>query len=278
MLEHEISETFGRFASLGKVTAGGKATYSILDFFRWPAPGVRALTGGSADYFSLDNGVTSLGVFNDPNQPSTANPALPRGGDAGDWISTGNTANDAFDAFLFSGTNYTLSSLDSTVLNAIGLSATCFLEGTRIETSDRERTVEELIVGGRLPSLFKGFGQVVWIGKREIELSRHPAPAMVRPVRIRAGAFGTGRPFRDLYLSPDHAVLVDGVLIQVKRLFNGNSIQPIMMDGFVYYHIELETHDIIRAEGLPVETYLDAGDRSTFANPLGVPPALPGRQ
>ena len=201
--------------------------------------------------------------------PITPVPPIPLcqgAGDAGDWISTGNTANDAFDAFLFSGTNYTLSSLDSTVLNAIGLSATCFLEGTRIETSDRERTVEALIVGGRLPSLFKGFGQVVWIGKREIELSRHPAPAMVRPVRIRAGAFGTGRPFRDLYLSPDHAVLVDGVLIQVKRLFNGNSIQPIMTDGFVYYHIELETHDIIRAEGLPVETYLDAGDRSTFAN------------
>jgi hypothetical protein len=95
---------------------------------------------------------------------------------------------------------------------------------------------------------------------------RHPEPAKVWPVRIAAGAFAEGQPLRDLLLSPDHAVFVGGVLIPVKYLINGRSIAQIPVERITYYHVELPRHDVLLAEGLPVESYLDTGNRSSFAN------------
>jgi hypothetical protein len=73
-----------------------------------------------------------------------------------------------------------------------------------------------------------------------------------------------------VYLSPDHAVYVDGVLIPVKRLVNGGSIAQVERASVVYHHIELERHDIVLADGLPAESYLDTGDRSDFGTEAGV--------
>ena len=67
---------------------------------------------------------------------------------------------------------------------------------------------------------------VRWIGHRRLDLRAHPDPAAVRPVRVQAGAFGAARPVRDLWLSPDHAVLVGGALIPVRYLVNGATIAP----------------------------------------------------
>jgi hypothetical protein len=88
----------------------------------------------------------------------------------------------------------------------------------------------------------------------------------VWPVRIRAGAFGPDAPCRDLFLSPDHAVFVDGALIPVKYLINGDSIQQVPLDEVTYFHIELQEHSVLLAEDLPAESYLDTGDRTKFAN------------
>ena len=79
------------------------------------------------------------------------------------------------------------------------------------------------------------------------------------------GAFGENVPERDMYLSPDHAVFVDGVLIPVKLLINGTSITQVKRDRVTYYHVELPDHAVILAEGLPVESYLDTGDRANFS-------------
>jgi len=81
---------------------------------------------------------------------------------------------------------------------------------------------------------------------------------------VRAGAFDDGKPRRDLWLSPDHAVLVDEMLIPIKFLANGMSIEQVPVDKVAYYHIELAEHDVLLAEGLPAESYLDTGDRSNF--------------
>jgi hypothetical protein len=98
-----------------------------------------------------------------------------------------------------------------------------------------------------------------------VDCARHPKPETVWPVRVRAGAFGENVPVRDLFVSPDHAVYVDGVLIPAKLLVNGTTIRRVEVDHIVYHHVELERHDVILAEGLPAETYLDVGDRSTFS-------------
>jgi hypothetical protein len=85
-------------------------------------------------------------------------------------------------------------------------------------------------------------------------------------VRVRAGAFGSGAPHRDLLLSPDHAVQIDGVLIPVRYLINGATVAQQPAGRITYWHVELERHDILRAEGLPCESYLDTGNRGAFEN------------
>ena len=72
-------------------------------------------------------------------------------------------------------------------------------------------------------------------------------------VRVRAGAFGSGRPTRDLWLSPDHAVLIGDVLIPVKYLINALSIDHVPVGTITYYHVELDAHDVLLAEGAAAE-------------------------
>jgi hypothetical protein len=73
-------------------------------------------------------------------------------------------------------------------------------------------------------------------------------------------------PHRDLLLSPHHAVFTGGVLIPIRHLINGTTIAQVEVDEITYWHVELESHDVILAEGLPCESYLDTGNRSAFAN------------
>jgi Hint domain len=86
-------------------------------------------------------------------------------------------------------------------------------------------------------------------------------------VLIRANAIARGIPDRDLRLSATHAVYVDGALVPAAALVNGVSIRREHHDAAIsYFHIELEGHDIIFAEGLPVETFIDDGSRQLFDN------------
>lgn len=103
----------------------------------------------------------------------------------------------------------------------------------------------------------------------------HPDPRRVWPVRIRAGAFGRGQPRRILYLSPDHAVFVDGTLIPIKYLIDDEAIRQVRPRHVTYYHVELPQHDVLLAEGLPAESYLASDDRSDFANGGGTTKLFP---
>ena len=52
-----------------------------------------------------------------------------------------------------------------------------------------------------------------------------------------------------------------------KELLNATTIrQDTAAARVVYYHVELARHDVIFAEGAPVETYLDTGHRGIFDN------------
>ena len=142
----------------------------------------------------------------------------------------------------------------------------CYAAGTRIATPRGDIPIEHLAPGDRITALFGGAVEAVWVGRRDIDCRRHPRPSEVWPIRVRAGAFATDQPRRDLYLSPDHAVYVGSVLVPIRHLINGGSIAPYKMDSVTYFHVELPAHDVILAENLPAESFLATGNRANFSN------------
>ncbi len=146
------------------------------------------------------------------------------------------------------------------------LSAPCFALGTRIATPQGEVAVEALAAGMQVRLARGGVSEIVWVGHRRVDCRHHPRPEEVWPVRVAAGAFGRGMPVRDLLLSPDHAVFAGGVLIPVRHLVNGRTVRQEKTDSITYFHVELAAHDVLLAEGLACESYLDTGNRAAFAN------------
>jgi hypothetical protein len=147
---------------------------------------------------------------------------------------------------------------------------TCFTAGTRIMTTAGEVAVERLAAGDIVRTHFNGTAQVVWLGHRYVNCRRHSDPMKVWPVLVSAHAFGPRMPCRDLLLSPDHAVFVDNVLIPIKHLINGKTIVQQQTNEVTYYHIELGEHDVLLADGMPAESYLENGDRGAFDNGGGM--------
>jgi fibronectin-binding autotransporter adhesin len=150
------------------------------------------------------------------------------------------------------------------------LVAPCFAEGTRIKTPRGHVAVEELREGDAVVTVSGRVEAIRWIGHRRVDCRRHPEPERVWPVRIAAHAFGQGRPRRALRLSPDHSVFVEDVLIPVKFLINDVTITQVRVDRIRYFHVELAGHDVVVAEGLPAESYLETGGRASFENAEGV--------
>jgi hypothetical protein len=146
----------------------------------------------------------------------------------------------------------------------------CFARGTRLATAKGQTAVENLRIGDLVTTL-QGDALVSqpikWMGWRRIDLAFHPQPEIVSPVRIRRGAFGPDSPHADLLVSPDHAIFVDGMLICARQLVNDATIVREQGLPWVdYFHVELDKHAILLAEGLPTESYLDTGNRGFFAN------------
>ena len=152
----------------------------------------------------------------------------------------------------------------------VTLEGPCYRSGTRIQTDRGEVAVEDLRVGDLVHTVLEeATAPIIWIGQRDVDCARHPTPRKVWPVRVAAGAFGPGRPHTELFLSPDHAVYVEGVLIPVRHLLNGSTIVQVPMDRISYYHFELPRHAVVLAQGLPAESFLDLKDGSNYPNRPG---------
>ena len=146
----------------------------------------------------------------------------------------------------------------------------CYAAGTAIRTQTGETAVETLLPGDMVAVLNGDqtvFQPVKWVGVRHLDLTGHPHPEHVAPVRIQRGAIAEGMPARDLVLSPDHCLFLNGGLIPVKLLVNGMTItQARDAQAVSYFHVEMERHSILLAEGVPAESYLDTGNRAFFTN------------
>ena len=146
----------------------------------------------------------------------------------------------------------------------------CYAEGTLIQTDSGEIPVESLAAGDRVVTLQNGEPvpmPIKWMGVRHLDLASHPRRYTAAPVRIRAGAFGHDLPRRDLLVSPAHCIYVDGKLVPANLLINHMTIvQDLHANSVTYYHVELDRHALILAEGLTSESYLDTGNRAYFAN------------
>ncbi|MDE8348299.1 MAG: Hint domain-containing protein [Acidocella sp.] len=149
----------------------------------------------------------------------------------------------------------------------------CFAKGTRILTPQGEVAVENLRAGDMVITAEGEDAPIKWIGTRNLDLRRHAHPEKAQPVRISAGAISHNVPNRDLFLSPDHALYLQGHLVPAKALINRMSVTQENWQSVSYYHIELDHHAVIFAAETPVETYLETGNRHCFEN-AGEPMAL----
>ena len=106
---------------------------------------------------------------------------------------------------------------------------------------------------------------IQWIGRYPIKKS-DPSKPWVKdalPVRIARSALAPDLPHADLYVTAAHCLLIDGVLVPADMLINGTTITRYEAredDGLEYFHIKLESHDVIYAEGAPAETLLTVGN------------------
>ena len=153
-------------------------------------------------------------------------------------------------------------------------SARCFLRGTEIRTLNGYRPVECLSVGDVLPTAFAGPAPIREIrhfcNKRQDRCEAWPLD--VRPIRIRRSAIEDNVPHADLYLSAAHSLYIDGVLVPAWNLVNGTSVtrdDAEHLDVIEYFHIVLDQHDVIDAEGALCDTFLESADQATLSGDRG---------
>ncbi|WP_103333613.1 Hint domain-containing protein [Pseudotabrizicola formosa] len=200
------------------------------------------------------------------------------GGDGGDNYDTldlsswgKNATNIVFDAA--NGQNGRVEFLDSDgkvsgtlFFSGIENVVPCFTPGTLITTPLGLRRVEALQPGDRLLTRDSGFQDIVWVGRRDLgaaDLLGNPALA---PVRIAAGALGGGLPRRDMVVSPQHRMLMEGVraellfgesevLVAAINLIGLPGIARIAVRRVSYLHVMCSQHEIIQADGAWTESF-----------------------
>jgi hypothetical protein len=173
--------------------------------------------------------------------------------------------------FATTSNNYSFT-LGNDANNGETLSVACYREGTRIATPLGDVPIEQLAIGDTILTAAGHARTLRWIGRRAYSAAAVAANRAAQPIRIAAAALDGRLPYRDLWVSPEHALLLPGVdgtprLVPAQCLVNGHSItRESAAAPIVYLHLELAGHDAVRAEGQPAETFIDDASRTLFDN------------
>lgn len=241
------------------ITFGGAGNDLIVDSSLSPA--IFALIDGYQTGDTIDlQGVTGA---------SQAIWTQNAGGSAGGTLSLDSASGtDLADITLSTGSFF--SSLFSIATDSVGgtdITVACYRAGTRIATPSGEVAVEDLAIGDAVLTADGTAKPVKWLGRRAYAARFAAGKPHILPIRFYPGALGNGRPRRDLWVSPQHAMLIDGALVPASCLVNGVSIvQEEVSDRVDYVHVELDRHDVIFAEGAASETYINDDNRAMFHN------------
>jgi autotransporter passenger strand-loop-strand repeat protein len=175
---------------------------------------------------------------------------------------------------------YTAAFDPTTGLEAITFShsAVCFCSGTLILTDRGEVPVEALNIGDRAITLSHQARPITWIGNGRALVTRGRRSAAT-PIIVSKGALADNVPHHDLAVTKGHSLFLDGVLIPAEFLVNHRSIRwDDRAQEVTVYHVELDSHDVLLANGAPAESYRDDGNRWLFRNAntgWGLPPQAP---
>lgn len=154
----------------------------------------------------------------------------------------------------------------------------CFTPGTLITTRRGAVPVETLVAGDEVLTRDHGYRPLVWTGQRVLSAADLIANPQLCPVQIAAGALGNGLPLRDLLVSPQHRMLIEGgraemlfgeaeVLVAALHLVGLPGIKTVFLPGLTYVHVMFEGHEIVCSEGAwsesfqPAQRMLKAMDR-----------------
>ena len=154
----------------------------------------------------------------------------------------------------------------------------CYCAGALIKTDRGDRPVEMLAVDDVVVTAFGRLAPIVWVGRRSYAGRFLAGRLQLQPIRFRVGSLGNGLPRRDLLVSPEHSMFLDDVLVPARHLVNGATIiRECELERVDYFHVELDSHDVLLAEGAPSESFVDDDSRGIFHNAAEWDRLHPGR-
>jgi hypothetical protein len=126
-----------------------------------------------------------------------------------------------------------------------------FTPGTFIATERGQRPIEQLRRGDRVVTRENGLKPLFWIGRCDISYDALNTCDGMRPVLIKKGALGKGRPERDMLVSPHHRfeVRTQGQLNSAHAMIDHQRIVPAPALGVSYLHLMCAKEEVILANG-----------------------------